>query len=232
MLPSRAIVVWVRALTQGGDGVVIEFTNIFWYHTDMHYVVVGLGNPGDEYVDTRHNVGRMVVEHFASTTNASEWKNDKIIRAHIAKGTIGKESFVLVLPDTFMNNSGRAVTPIIQSPKGAERLIVVHDDIDLPLGSLRVVFGRGSGGHRGVESIIRSVKTKDFVRLRVGVAGKTTKGFAKKPKGEKAVVDFLLKKMRAADVKEMRRMMTITDDALRAIIESGRATAMNQYNGT
>ncbi|MBV9159732.1 MAG: peptidyl-tRNA hydrolase, partial [Candidatus Kaiserbacteria bacterium] len=126
----------------------------------MTWVVVGLGNPGEEYENTRHNAGRMAAQFFAKKADASEWREDKSANATVTRGAVGKNLFVIVLPDTFMNKSGSALTKYVKSVKAAEKMIVVYDDLDLPLGKIKLSFDRGSGGHKGVESIMRAVKTK------------------------------------------------------------------------
>src|SRR3989344_6524480 len=143
----------------------------------MMKTVIGLGNPGEEYEKTLHNAGRLALEYFAQKNDFSDWdfsqkydslvSEGKIKKPASAKASAGKENALLLLPETFMNNSGKAVKNLL--PKN---LIVVHDDIDLPLGKFKIAFGRGSGGHKGVESVMRALKTKDFWRVRVGVAPK------------------------------------------------------------
>src|SRR5690606_18359209 len=123
-----------------------------------------------EYSKTRHNAGRMAADFVAE-----------------------KVSGVKVLtPDTFMNHSGKFVAKHVKSQKAAEKLIVLYDDLDLPLGNIKISFNRSSGGHRGVESIIKALKTEAFVRIRIGVSPATPTGKLKKPKGEKEVEKFIL----------------------------------------
>ena len=112
------------------------------------YIIVGLGNPTEEYAHTRHNSGRMAVD-FVSKNAKTEAK--------------------FIFPDTFMNKSGSFVAKIVKSKKAAEKLIVIYDDLDLPLGSLKVSYNRSSGGHRGLESIIKALKTEAFIRIRIGI---------------------------------------------------------------
>ena len=126
----------------------------------MTWIIAGLGNPGEEFLNTRHNTGRMAVEFFAKQMKFGEWKEDTKAKAQVNRGMIGKTLAVLVAPDTFMNKSGSAIGKFVKSPKAAERLIVVYDDLDLPLGKMKLSFDRGSGGHKGIESIMRAVKTK------------------------------------------------------------------------
>lgn len=195
----------------------------------MH-TIVGLGNPGEEYEETRHNVGRMLVEFFGMVYDFDTWKETKKAKALVAEGKIGKEKVLLILPNTFMNKSGAAVSPFVKTKKAAERLVVVYDDIDLPLGALKISFGRGSGGHRGLESVMRSLKTRDFVRVRVGVASTTPGGKLKKPKGEEAVVDFLMKGFKKSEQDTFKKIKKRVAKALEAVVLEGRVAAMNEFN--
>jgi len=197
---------------------------------EMAYTIVGLGNPGKEYEGSRHNMGRTLVARFSSTNDFSDWKENKKAKAFVANGEIGKEKVVALLPNTFMNKSGETALYYVKSKKTAEKLVVVYDDIDLPLGSMKISFGRGSGGHRGVESIVKFLKTKDFIRVRVGVAPTTPSGKIKKPKGEKEVVDFLLKNFRKTEQEVLKKIGKRVDEALSTIITEGRAVAMNKCN--
>src|SRR5581483_735293 len=125
----------------------------------MTWIIVGLGNQGEEYANTRHNTGRMALEYFVKAKNFSDWKEDAKAKAQISRGAIGKMLAVLIAPDTFMNKSGNSVLKFVKSIKAAERMIVVYDDLDLPIGKIKLSYDRGSGGHKGVESIMRAVKT-------------------------------------------------------------------------
>lgn len=120
----------------------------------MEYIIAGLGNPGEEYQNTRHNVGRMVVRKRYSI-NASDWRDDKKLRARMSQGIVGEEKVTLVLPDNYMNRSGGSLAPLVTTKKQAEHLIVIHDDIDLPLGTIRIVFDRGS---RRTQACPRSIE--------------------------------------------------------------------------
>lgn len=198
----------------------------------MQYIVVGLGNPGEEYANTRHNVGRMVVERVAESLQASAWRDDGKLHAKVGQATVDGTTAVFVLPDNYMNRSGGAVAPLIRGVKQAERLIVVHDDIDLPLGTIRIVYNRGSGGHRGVESIMRAIKTRAFTRIRVGVLPTTPAGTAKKPRGDTAVHDFILKQISPKDREAVRAVVQRSSDAVHACLEHGMDAAMRDFNGT
>ncbi|MEK7176886.1 MAG: aminoacyl-tRNA hydrolase [Patescibacteria group bacterium] len=173
------------------------------------YIVVGLGNPGTEYAHTRHNVGRMMEDYIEDS------------------GKI-KAKF-LYLP-TFMNKSGVGVAKFVKSKKEAEKLVVIYDDLDLPLGSLKISYSRSSGGHRGVESIIRALKTENFIRLRIGIAPATSGGKIRKPKGEKAVLDFILGKFRATEEATLKKVFKTALDAVETIVSEGKDVAMNKFN--
>ncbi len=195
----------------------------------MHYIF-GLGNPGDEYENTRHNAGRMAVERIHATHNCSEWKINKKPPLVESVGSISGKKVTLVLPDTFMNRSGQAVAHFVRSKKDVGNVIVIHDELDMPLGAFKISHGKSSGGHNGVESIIKALKTKDFVRIRVGVSPKTPKGLTKKPTGEERVVKFILGKFSSDNLTEYKKVMKRVVEAVEAIVVSGHTAAMNEYN--
>ncbi|MDR3571572.1 MAG: aminoacyl-tRNA hydrolase [Candidatus Pacebacteria bacterium] len=196
----------------------------------MTWIIAGLGNPGEEFTNTRHNTGRMALEFFAKQHAFSEWKEDKKAKAQVNRGMIGKTLAVLVNPDTFMNKSGVSVAKFIKSQKAAERLIVVYDDLDLPLGKIKLSFDRGSGGHKGIESITRSIKTKKFVRIRVGVSPEGKNGRAKKPLGEQEVVTFILARFKPAELDELKKIFKKVSEAIEMTVTEGREIAMNRCN--
>ncbi len=194
------------------------------------FVLVGLGNPGREYENTRHNAGRTLISYIHDAWDFPEWRFDSKAKAQVAEKSIEKEKTTLLLPDTFMNKSGNAVARYVKSIKAAQNLIVVHDEIDMPLGTMKFSFGRGDGGHNGVASVMRALKTKDFVRLRIGVSPKTAKGVAKKPVGEEKVVKFLLGKFSPDETKLLKKTYKEGVEALRLAISEGYTVAMNTYN--
>lgn len=196
----------------------------------MPYIIAGLGNPGEEYENTRHNAGRIMLEYFRADRNFPEWKEDKKVKALVSKEKIEKESVFLVEPNNFMNNSGKSIAPFVASKKGAEKTVVIYDDIDLPLGIIKIAFNRSSGGHNGVESVIKNLKTREFVRVRVGVSKMTAKGTAKKPKGEEAVLKFLLGKFTKDELNALKKISKKVCGALEMIILEGREKAMGEYN--
>ncbi len=195
----------------------------------MH-IVIGLGNPGKEYENTRHNAGRMTLELLREAYDFSLWKSEMKPKMQVSQGKLGGNPCTLVLPDTFMNRSGSAASHYIRSKKGAGSLIVVHDDLDLPLGVMKISFGRSSGGHNGVESVIKALKTRDFARIRLGVSKKTAKGVAKKPSGEAAVLKFLLGKFSSLELTELKKVMKRALEAIEVIVKDGHEAGMNQFN--
>ncbi len=199
----------------------------------MHYIV-GLGNPGEEYKLSRHNTGRIVLADFIKKQKISEPELNKKLKALTSEGEIvnaecgKKEKFQIIFPETFMNKSGLSLKLIIASRKKAEKLIVVHDDIDLPLGKFRISVSRGSAGHRGVESVIRNIKTKDFIRIRVGISPSAPSGRLKKPSGKK-MLDFIIGDFRPKEIQALKEISKKITSALEAILEEGANKAMGAY---
>jgi peptidyl-tRNA hydrolase, PTH1 family len=170
--------------------------------------VVGLGNPGRSYERTRHNVGFLVADELARRYGGS-WRRRK--RAEVAPVSLGFEEVALLKPTTYMNNSGAAL-----AEHAAEDLIVVHDDLDLPEGDVRVKVGGGAGGHNGLRSLIGRLGP-DFVRVRVGIG---------RPPNAMNVTDYVLGRMSSA----VRNAVPRAADAVEAVIEDGPEAAMNRFN--
>ncbi len=190
----------------------------------MAWTIVGLGNPGSEYENTRHNVGREFVQAIFKKEGIDVWKADKKLRSLVAKGTVFGKSVVGVLPETFMNNSGGALKPLINTKKKLETLVVVHDDLDLPLGRVKLSFGSGSGGHKGVESIQKVLKSKDFVRIKIGISPSTASGKVRKPDSEKTG-DFVIGKFKKGDEDTLKKIRKTVAEALELLVTEGRETA-------
>lgn len=195
----------------------------------MKYIV-GLGNPNEEYEGTRHNIGRDFVKDFGKKNKFPEFEYDKKINAQISEGKIGKEKVLLILPDTYMNKSGGALKKYITSIKKAKDLVVVHDDIDMAIGKLKIVFGKNSGGHRGVESVRKSIKTTNFVRIKIGISPVTPKGKVKKPSGEDKVIKHVLGKWNDKEKGVLKKIQKNTLGALDSIVVDGYLSAMNGFN--
>ena len=196
----------------------------------MSFIIAGLGNPGEEYQDTRHNVGRMVVDAFVKAQDFPALEMSKVLKALTSEGKLKKEKVVVLEPETFMNKSGESVAKLVKTKKAAASLIVVHDDLDLPLGRLKVSFNKSSGGHRGVESVIKAVKTQEFIRVRVGISPETAGGKLKKPQGDALVNDFIVDPFKKAEADIMKKVAKRGADALVAIILEGRDKAMGEFN--
>ena len=196
----------------------------------MTFVIMGLGNPNEEYEGTRHNVGRHSVELFAKKKDLSDWKEDKKSKSILSKGKVGSTAVICLLPNTYMNHSGKSAKYYIKSKKAAEKLVVVHDDLDLPIGKMKISFKRGSGGHKGVDSIVKHLKTKAFIRIRVGISASTPKGVAKKVHGEVAVHDYVLGKFKKAEIQKMKIVYTHIENALKTILDRGMEQAMGEFN--
>lgn len=194
------------------------------------FVIVGLGNPGDEYHDTRHNVGRIVLADVIETYAFPEPVGSRTYASLISEGHVDREKVLIMFPETYMNKSGSAVKKAVPSAKKAQKLIVVYDDIDLPLGTIKISYGRGSGGHNGIRSIIRALGTKDFVRVRVGIAPTTPKGTIRKPKGQQKVLDFLMGDFKKREQDVLKKVSRTITKVLETIITKDVNAAMNAYN--
>ena len=183
-------------------------------------IIVGLGNPGRKYERTRHNAGFMAVDALAGNLEL-DCEQEKY-HAFIAKGRIGPDEALLAKPQTFMNESGRSVGVILRytCAKAAD-LVVVHDELDLPLGSVRVKIGGGHGGHNGLRSIIEHIGTPDFVRVRVGV-GRPTPGFD--------AADYVLSPFSAEERKAATEAFEKAAEAVKAVVLEGAVKAMNRFN--
>ncbi len=184
-------------------------------------LIVGLGNPGNTYDNTRHNVGREIVMAFAAHSGTREFRPEKKWNALASDAKIGKTKAVLILPETMMNNSAKSVAPAARFYKIKPKdIFVVHDDADIALGRAKLSFGRNSAGHKGVDSLIRGLKTRDFWRLRIGIAGK------RDIPAEKLV----LKKFTPDETRLVKKITKATIAALETIASEGPERAMNMYN--
>lgn len=201
---------------------------------NMPYIITGLGNPGKEYENTRHNTGRIVLDIIRKEHDGEDFVFDKKSNSSVSKITIGKgkkaETVTLVAPETFMNNSGKAIAYFVKNEKAASKLIVIYDDFNLPLGRIRISFNRSSGGHNGIESIIKSLKTEAFIRIRVGNAKETSKGLAKVPHGDDKIEKFILGEYSDAEMKELKKISKNICEAVSVIISESKEKAMSIYN--
>ena len=177
-------------------------------------LVVGLGNPGSEYENTRHNTGRILVGILEKKLDQEK----------------NKQKIKFITPDTFMNNSGKAIAPLVKNIKDLKDLIVIYDDIDLPLGKIKISFNRSSGGHNGLNSVIKALKSEEFLRIRIGISSATPKGVVKKPKGEKAVLNFLLGEYKKPELEKIKKLSKIVTEAIETIYSESKEKAMSLYN--
>lgn len=196
----------------------------------MDYIVMGLGNPGAEYERTRHSAGRIALLFLRERKKFSEWVNSKPYKALVSKGEVAGHAVALVTSLSFMNLSGKSVAVLVGKKKKLERLIVVYDDIDIPIGSLKISFGRGHGGHNGLLSVIKSVKSKDFIRIRIGVCPVSAGGKMKKPKGADAVLKFLLSDFTSGERKKVEEVALRAFSAIETIVSEGKEKAMTVFN--
>jgi len=186
------------------------------------FLIVGLGNPGREYRANRHNAGFMLLD---SLVERHKWMafTKRQGKALITTGLLGPASLVLAKPQTFMNLSGQAVAALVHFyDLPLERLLVAVDDIDLPLGTLRLRPDGGSAGHNGMGSIIEQLGTEVFPRLRLGVG---------RPPGTKAAAGYVLRDFRGEDLEIMTLALDKAADAVETFVRDGLVTAMNRYNG-
>ena len=188
-------------------------------------LVVGLGNPGFLYARNRHNLGFMAVSALAKELNTSF--DRKQGHARTGLGMVGNRKVLLARPQTYMNASGDAVKLLLDryDMRPAD-LIVIHDDLDLPVAKLRLRFGGGSGGHNGIESIIRLLGTNEFHRVRVGIGRPDTFEDGK----EDAVIDYVLSDFTRDERKAIDAVLPDVAQAAIAIIREGIAAAMNKFN--
>ena len=184
------------------------------------YLLVGLGNPGDKYRETRHNIGFLFLDHLADRLGLSI--TDSKWQALYSKGVLWGETVLLAKPQTYMNASGRAVAAMANFFKiPARNIIVVHDDLDLPVGRLKIVINRGAGGHNGIKSVIEALGTKEFCRIRAGIG---------RPEPPISVSHYVLSPFTPQEEQALGEELQAMEYATRLIIEEGITAAMTQLN--
>ena len=205
-------------------------------------IIIGLGNPGTEYEGTRHNAGREAVMKFATKVGFDAFEFDKKSNALVATGKAGKTKATLVLPETMMNKSGAAA---VKFAKGAKKmkdgngkpikafpdLIVVHDDLDIPLGKAKMSWNKSSGGHKGVESVMKGVGTEAFFRIRIGITPATAKGALKKPDHDTITDNFIVAEFKDKEADERKKVIKKVVDCLELAVVESPERAMSEYNG-
>ncbi len=186
------------------------------------YIIAGLGNPGKNYAGTRHNIGFDALDIIASKNNIKF--NKTKFRADFGEGIIGGEKVVLVKPQTFMNLSGESIRPLRDFYKVPdENIIIIYDDISLPLGKLRL-RGKGSaGGHNGMKSIIYQLQTDVFPRLKIGVGAP--------PDTDYDLADYVLGKFSKDEIEVLLKTVDKVNDAVESIIRNGVEMTMSKFNG-
>lgn len=183
-------------------------------------IIAGLGNPGAEYAHTKHNVGFMLVDALAERLNAPAWKEDFF--SSVTEVRIGGEKVFLVKPLTYMNNSGEAIGPMLSYYKmETDDLTVVHDDMDIPAGMVRIRKKGSSGGHNGIKSILAHVGGEDFSRVRIGIG---------RPPAGWTVINHVLAPFSSEDVPKIREAINYLLPAVECIVTDGVDLAMNRYN--
>ncbi len=188
-------------------------------------LIIGLGNPGKNFQNTPHNLGFLALDKFREKNHFPYFKREKQFNAEITKGYLGKKLIILAKPQTFMNNSGQAAKKIITKLHlSLDNLILVHDETDLLFGEMRISKNHGSAGHKGVESIIKAVGSKNFIRLRLGSWFEEKKS--------KSLNKFVLRKFPRRIKKQVKELTIRAEEALKIIITAGIEKAMTKVNAS
>jgi PTH1 family peptidyl-tRNA hydrolase len=184
--------------------------------------VVGLGNPGPDYAGTRHNVGFRVVELLATRAGGGRFGRHRKANADVLEGRLGERRVVLAKPRTYMNVSGGPVAGLLKYYSvPLEDLVVVHDELDLDFGVVRLKRGGGEGGHNGLRSVSSSVGSKDYLRVRLGIG---------RPPGRQDPADYVLKRFSAVEGKELDFVVDLAADATEALLADGLEPAQNRFH--
>ncbi len=193
------------------------------------YYIVGLGNPGAEYTNTRHNVGWLVLKQFIKNKSFREPHQSSRYSGSVSNGVLDNTEVAILFPDTFMNHSGSSVAKLV--PKSdTEKLIVICDDVDLPIGEVKVSYGKSDGGHKGVKSIITHLTTKDFIRLRIGISPTSFwTGKMKRPQGDR-LSTHVLGNFNRGELKKLAEIAKKIEAIITVIIKEGKESAMNRFN--
>ncbi len=191
-------------------------------------LIVGLGNPGREYTGSPHNLGFMGVSHFARIHGIRFDK--KQARARVGSGEVAGNKVIVARPHTYMNHSGQAVSRLLKKFNiSLDDLVIIHDDLDLPLGKIRIRRGGSSGGHKGIESIITELGSWDFTRVRVGIGRSITTPDSTEV-GDADVIAYLLSDLPPEDKRTISRVLPGVSEAILCLITEGVTAAMNKYN--
>ena len=187
-------------------------------------LIIGLGNPGRGYANNRHNIGFMCLNHFARAHGIRFDKKQG--RARIGIGEVAGNEVVAAKPQTYMNLSGQSVSRLARKFNiNLNNLLVIHDDLDLPLGKIRICQGSGSGGHKGIESIISCLDSQDFLRIRVGIGRPATPEIS-----EADIMTYVLGDFNPDEKQIINQAIPKVSEAILCLITEGLAVAMNKYN--
>jgi len=188
-------------------------------------LIVGLGNPGRVYANNRHNTGFMCLNHFARSQGISLDKKQG--KARIGEGEIAGRKVILARPQTYMNSSGESVSPLVRKFNiNPGNLVVIHDDLDLPLGKIRISQSSSSGGHKGIESIISHLGSRDFIRVRVGIG----RPASTQDSSETAIIDYVLSDFTPEEKQIISHVMPGVSEAIYCLLTEDTTSAMNRYN--
>jgi peptidyl-tRNA hydrolase, PTH1 family len=187
----------------------------------MAWLVAGLGNPGERYARTRHNVGRMVAEDLAEEAG-ERFRKVRFLPVETAEIRVGDERVILARSTRFMNESGPSYASLAKK-QGVDpsRLIAVHDELDIPAGTIRVKFGGGNSGHNGLRSLDQALRSPDYLRVRVGIG---------RPPGRKDPADFVLQTVGSRDEADLAILVGQAADAVRALITDGLERTQDRFN--
>ncbi len=189
------------------------------------FLITGLGNPGEEYIKTRHNVGFLLLDKIAGDVS---WQKDKYADAEYWQGDFEGSTTIFLKPLTFMNLSGKSVKEFMKKDGiDMNRFVVIHDDIDLPIGSFKISYDRGSGGHNGIKSIISDLEDNAFLRIRIGIAPVDEEGITHRPED---TANFVLKEFSKGDLEKVFALAPRIRAALQTFMEFGREVMMNKFN--
>ncbi|MBI5328820.1 MAG: aminoacyl-tRNA hydrolase [Deltaproteobacteria bacterium] len=193
------------------------------------WLIVGLGNPGTKHKNTRHNIGFMAVDYLAEANGIRFNKSD--FKSHLGKGNILGREVILVKPQTFMNLSGEAVKLLANYFRLEPRnIVVIYDDVDLEFGAIRIRQRGGSGGHKGIESIIEQLETNSFPRIRLGIGRPEDRGQGSGVRGQMDVAEYVLSPFNSEEADTVLTMLNRTKEAVDVILKDGVEKAMNRFN--
>jgi len=196
-------------------------------------LIVGLGNPGEKYENTRHNLGFLVMDHYLKHLGTSkvDWDHSAKLKSDISTFTVAEEKVLLAKPQTYMNNSGLAVQLLKDFYKiEDEDIWIVYDELDLPVGSIKIRFGGAAAGHHGVESVMEAIGTDKFWRFRLGIGESHDKNHALSRQTLHDAKGYVLDQFHHDEIGKVRELIKHASNALQCALEKGMETAMNRFN--